>query len=230
MKKFLLYTIIIIGAVFLAILLAINISRPKSSSPYVDLPLFEYKLGYIDIGGIRYVPNQFDWKVDQRGERIGYIKDDNGIIDKRFFTFFYHGLYEIKDDSGEKFYFPHDMFADMEYKMLVSEKINLGYPTVETCGKIQTPSGEIITDTDIIKDFFHYTQGASTLPDGEIIIKNGYNFRIFHNKYSSIFNEAHLIEIEKDGSFWMEAFDGKTRGYMQVPKEFVMKLGIVSEN
>lgn len=226
MKKFLLFAVITIIALFLAILLAINISDARSSGTFADLPLFEKKQGHIEIDGINYVFNQFGWHVDQRGERIGYLTSDNGILNQHFYQPFYHGLYEIRDASGEKFYQPHDMFADMEYKLLVSEKISLGYPTVETCGGIQTQAGETITDLAIIKEFFQYADEAASLPRGDFEIREGYDIRIFHKKYTSIYNVAHLFESETDGSYWLVAFDGMNGGYMQIPKELAAKFGI----
>jgi len=225
MKKFLLFVVITIVAFFLAILLAINLSDAKSG-PFVDLPMFEYKQGYIDIDGIRYVPDQLGWHVDERGERIGYLEGDNGILNKRFYQSFYHGLYEIKDTGGVNFYQPHNMFADMEYRLLVSEKINLGYPKVETCGKIETPYGEIITDPELIKEFFQYADNATSSVNALFPAEEVTTFRIFHKQYSSIFIEASIYKSKKDGSYALENFDQSLNGYIQVPKEFAAKLGI----
>lgn len=224
MKKFLLFVVITIVAVFLAILFAINLPNFNSSGTFVELPLFEYNQGYIDIDGIRYIPNQFDWKVDQRGERIGYLKDDNGTLSQHFYQRFYHGLYEIKDESTEKFYQPHAMFADVEYRLLVSEKLNLGYPTLATCRGIQSPLGVLITDPEIIKEFFHYTDNATSSVSA-LLPADIYTIRVFHNQYSRIYNEAYLYKSQKDGTYALKNFDQSLDGFIQVPQEFVTKMG-----
>jgi hypothetical protein len=229
MKKFLLFVVITFVALFLAILLAINLSDARSSGTFADLPLFEKKEGHIEIEGINYVFNQFGWRVDQRGERIGYLKSDNGILNQHFYQPFYHGLYEIKDASGVKFYQPHDMFADMEYKLLVPEGINLVYPTLETCGKIETPSEAIITDPAVIKELFHYAVNATSAVNALFPAKEAYTLRIFHNKYSSVYFETTIYKSEKDGTYALENFDRSLNGYIQVPKEFMMKLGIITD-
>jgi len=124
------------------------------------------------------------------------------------------------------FYQPHNMFADMEYRLLVSEKINLGCPTLETCKKIETPSGAIITNSQIIQEFFKYADNATSSVNSLFPAKEVYTLHIFHHQYSSIFFETSIYKSEKDGTYALENFDRSLNGYIQFPKEFVAKVGI----
>ncbi|HAM62226.1 MAG TPA: hypothetical protein DCP62_00750 [Erysipelotrichaceae bacterium] len=177
---------------------------------------------YLVINNERYVTNNSFWNSDLFGRRIGFIESKLSFLNI-FYTPFEHGVYEIEDSSGEKFYRVHDLFQDKQLGLFVKEDFDMDFPSEIECSKVVIEGYKSVTDSKLIDDLIFYLKTDTTYDDN-ISPAHGYNLRLYSKEFPSIYYLVEVLKSESDDSVWLSDFGWAGYEHVRIPNELFDKL------
>jgi hypothetical protein len=215
MKKIIQRWLVIIGGVFL-LMVTIDIFTPS-------FQMYDSKNHtYLIINDSRYITNNSSFHSDLVGKRIGFTESKLGFLNV-FYLPFEHGVYEIEDSSGEKFYRVHALLQDKQLALFVKDDFDLNFPSKFECSRVVIEGFESVTISEVINDLIFYLKKETTYDDN-VSPADGYNLRLYSKEFPSIYYLVEVFKSKSDGRVWIS--DDGWAGYehVQIPNELFDKL------
>jgi len=213
-KKIQIVMVFVVG--FLTIMLTYDVSTP-------DFKMYKFDdHTHLVINNQIYVPNRNYLRSDLAGERIGFVESNYSFFDI-FYIPFKHGVYEIVDSSGERFYKVLFLFREKQYSLFVEEDFKTDFLSKSECSTVVIEGYENVTDSEVIDELISYLNSDPT-NDDIISSVNVYKLRLYSKEFPSIYHFVEVLQSKSDGSVWLSDLSWAPFEHVKIPSELFEKL------